>query len=103
VLGGDGQHDDLVEARVVAAGLGRADQRPAGPGEPAGLPLLLGGQAVRRDAAHAAVDAQRSLAPVLDRELRVGGEAQDVTVRVDDHDAYLRYRARDIRYRARAG
>ena len=40
---------------------------------------------MRREEAHAAVDAQRSLAAVLDRELRVVGEAEDVAVSVDDH------------------
>jgi len=43
---------------------------------PAGVPLLLGGRAVRGQQAQAAVDAQRALAPVLGGELRVLREAQ---------------------------
>src|SRR5262245_25040098 len=88
---------------MVAARLIRADQRPAGPGEPACLPLLLGREAVGRDAPHAPVDAQRSLTPVLDRELRVGGQAQDVAVGVDDHRSALPWAQPPCRCRRRRG
>src|SRR5262249_30272196 len=84
---------------MIAARLVRADQGPPGPREPAGLPLVFGGQAVGRDAPHAPVDAQRSLTPVLHRELRVRGKAQDVTVGVDDHrlDRGIRHTASSAR------
>ena len=81
----DREDDDLVEARVVAQRLGRPDHRPALAGVAARLPLVVGRHPVRRQQAHAPVDAERSLAAVLQRELRVLGEAQDVAVRVDDH------------------
>src|SRR3954469_23700471 len=83
----DGEDDALVEPGVVTYRLGRSDDRPAGPGEAARLPFLLGRHPMGRQRAHRAVDAQRALAAVFDGEVGVLGEGQDVAVRVDDHRA----------------
>ena len=81
----DRKDDHLVEPGVIAERLLRADHRPTLAREAAGLPFVLGRHPVRRKEPHAPVDAQRSLPAVLDRELRILGEAEDVAVGVDDH------------------
>ena len=73
---------------MVADGLGNADYREPGPAEAAALPLLLRRRPVRGKPALAAVDAQRSLAPVLGGELGILRQAQDVGVRVDQRQGH---------------
>ena len=84
-LGRDPEDDDLVEARVIAERFLGPDHGPALAREAARLPLLLARHPMRREESHAAIDAQRPLAAVLDRELRILREAEDVAVCVDVH------------------
>src|SRR5712691_1174861 len=78
------------EARVITERFLRPDHRPPLARLAACLPLVLGGTTVGWKESHAAIDAERPLTPVRERELRILSEAEDMAMRVDDHRVPLR-------------